>query len=337
MKISSLLFSVFLLLALSAAAVAQGAPEKKEGMLGSISGKAFLEFKQELDKDANGDYPNTFTVKRVYFAWKKSISKNMLFKVTTDVGQMEADESSGGVALGKGYEVYLKNAYFQWKNDFGFMNMRGRVGILPTPMQSLMYSMSGLRWIDQTVTRAVESTADVGAGLNFGFGKLATLDVAVFNGEGYKKVVEDYYGKAVDTVLHITPLENVFVDGYFTYEAEADGVDYFFFGGAAGWKSELLKTGLRFTMTDGSASVADQMILDAYLNLNMKSFTGVPILIAGLFGYVKPDSGDSTTSFGAGPGYKFNKYVQTMIWFDFSKTGSASATRNIYLKLEAKY
>ena len=116
----------------------------------------------------------TFSLSRVYFTYKKTISDNLSFKFQTDVGQ-----SSGE------YEVYLKKAQLNWNFDESTSMSMGMIGMN-------LFNVQEKTWGNRFILKSALDlfgwgpSADLGIGFTKDFNNSVSASLLITNGEGYK-------------------------------------------------------------------------------------------------------------------------------------------------------
>jgi len=145
----------------------------------SASGKIF--FNHTTDLIDNGI--NAFNMKRAYLSYGNSVSDNVFYKVTYDMGT-----NDGGSA----HTAFLKVAMLKWKTSVGDIT----IGMQGMNMFKTMENTWGHRFIAKMPmdTYKFSASADMGVGIAKSFGPLSTSALIV-NGCGYKKAESDKYKK----------------------------------------------------------------------------------------------------------------------------------------------
>jgi len=353
MKFKSIIFTMIAAILASGAVFAE---EKKDDGPGTLSGKIYLNYNIDLQNSDGSDKVHGFDLERIYFTYRKNISEKFSTRVTMDVYSADfksytfndavADGGNGdGVVDANEIEeqtssrglFFVKYAYLQYKDKLAGIKTKFQVGQIGNPIIGLTDKMSGMRWItkNQIDSANLNNSADLGAKVSLGFFGLATLTTAYLNGEGYKYIGGDENkGKSSDTVLSITPLgKKLLVNGYFKYAKDEDDVQDTQVGGGIAWVDSKYKAGVNFLYdTENKNSY-----LDSWVNVNFKGLVGAPVLLMGRFQMILPDTGDNTTTFMVGPGYKLHKMIQVAVIFDYSKTGDADADYNMSIQSEFKF
>lgn len=157
-----------------------------------VSGRFFIGFE---DGQLSGNKPE-FVVSRAYIDLKRDIDSNMAVRLTTDV------DRSGTIEGDTRYEVFLKYAYFDFKNlgvpVIGLDTLRA--GQSPTNWINIVENYWNYRYVQKTMMDyfGVYSTADLGVSalgsLNLGVPGLTKVDYqgTIMNGSGYKSAETNY-------------------------------------------------------------------------------------------------------------------------------------------------
>ena len=214
---------------------------------------------------------------------------------------------------------------------------------------------------------SIDNSADMGASLDLSVMKAVTIAVAITNGEGYKKAQESDYaypgddskntaeGKAYYGRLTIRPVQSLYLSGY--YRHEGTSVDEFesyrgYYGGGIAWKSDAVKIGVNyikpFQKINGERWVIDNeeldmSIVDTWITLQFSSFTGIPLFIMACYGIGDTGQESGKTSFaGGGLGYKFNKHLRCIAWYEqtdsesLDEVGEPNPEKSFWLKAEVR-
>jgi len=324
--------------------LAQDVPaEKKEDKkeTSSFSGVIFMEYMQDLADDHAG----VFAVNRVYLDWKKGFGDIFSVRVTTDALY---EKPSGGNPDNEGYELLIKYAYLQAAPEIDPVKFKIQAGVIPTPTIALMNNLSGLRWIGNTYLGnskvilqdyTIDSSADLGVTVSAEVMKMVTISGAVVKGEGYKKVQAEsmVYGPSYYGLVSVKPLENIYINGFFRYNEIDSATTMMYYGGGLAWKDSMIKTGLNFVgVSYSNGTDTSGYFLEAWLNVNLDSLVGMPVLCIGKAGYGNFEDAKQGI-FGFGPGWQFNKYVQTVLYYELTYDDSAAEDHNLYVKVEAKF
>ena len=137
-------------------------------------------------------YDDNFTLSRVYFTYKKSISDDLSFKFQMDVGKID-DASSAGenddVDNDNRWMAFLKKAHIDWKVADKTKISMGMIGMNMLNVQEKTW---GYRFLRKSALDLYKfsATADLGMSISKDFGFLYT-NLTMSNGEGYKESVVD--------------------------------------------------------------------------------------------------------------------------------------------------
>ena len=345
MKFKTLTIVPFFLLATMA--FAQDAPKLPVDISGVIFGSYYVNLS---DADARLNTPNKgkhgYDLERVWLNFQKSLGDNWSMRVTTDIVQVTNTSGNPDNPAPRGVP-FIRWAAVEYKDNFGDIGARAQFGIMDHPIDGLLNRLAGMRWLSRTQLdlNGMQNSADLGALVEFNFFKLATLNLSLLNGEGFgtiRQANEPYSGKEFNGLLSITPIEQLYINLFYTYEKFDKGSADSFFGGGIAWSDKLYKAGVNVTLTDDDvkrAQNANALFVDGWVNVGFKDLIGLPFTLNGRVGYIARDDdtvGDTTT-FAVGPGYQFNSNVQFALWGTYSKTGDTDADMAVSLKTEIRF
>ncbi len=310
--------------------------EQTTNNIGKFSAKTFFQW----SRDVQGDQEDRFELKRIYLTWERKFDKIFSAKITTDAFPLTSDTKSG-------YDVLIKNAYFQVAPQFGFAKITLQAGMVRTPTIGLMNKFSGIRWVNNTYISdaklllnglTIDTSADLGIKLKVELFKKVSITGAYTNGEGYKTVLtsELNNGKSIHGLVNYNPYKSFFITAFIRSYGKSDTEDILYYGGSLAWKGSTVKIGASFSyITDElNSSKTNGYLIDTWLNINLKSIMGYPILLVGK--YALGDYNNLTTNLiAAGPGYKINKYAQTTLYVENYRKDGTNATK-VYIKAEFK-
>jgi len=267
------------------------------------------------------------------------------------------------------YTVYLKYAYVQGKKDFGPVSAKMQLGMIGTPAIGLTDDVSDYRWVNNNYIdhakmllfdtsgkgTSIDNSADAGVRLDLELMKMVTLTGMYSNGEGYKKVDEpSSNGKAMYGMLTVTPVEGLALAGFYrnevTNEFESGDNYKMYYGGGISYSTDLIKIGANYVLPEvkkaGTKTVADAYLLDTWLNVNLNSVAGMPVLIMGRYAMAENeeandvlDTDSRVTIWAAGVGYQFVKGFQALAYLE-NRTFEAEGTddeQTFYVKTEVKF
>ncbi|MDR3652114.1 MAG: hypothetical protein P4L34_04000 [Paludibacter sp.] len=150
---------------------------------------------------------NAFELSRAYFGYGYNFSPDFSGKVLFDIANTPGLSPSA-------FTAFLKNAYAEYSNGI----LKADLGLVGTTMFSFQESMWGKRYLYKSFQDqyGFQSSADLGAKVNLQFIPELSLDVAVFNGEGYKKVQAD---STMQFTVGLTaqPVKNLYARVYYDY------------------------------------------------------------------------------------------------------------------------
>lgn len=343
MKFKILIFTLGVVFFASGVVLAE---EKKNDGLGTLQGKIYLNYNIALSAD---EKVHGFDLERIYFTYKKNIGEKLSTRVTMDVYDAEyanddTDTDTDGTAthintagISNRGLFFVKYAYLQYKDKLAGIKTILQVGQIGNPILGLTDKMGGMRWItkNQMDSEKLNNSADLGAKVSLGFFGIATLTTAYMNGEGYKHIGGDENkGKSSDTVLSITPFgKKLLINGYLKYARDVSSPQKTQFGGGVAWMDTLYKAGINFIYDSDNKN----SYLDSWVHVNFKGIIGMPFFLMGRFQMILPDSGDNTTAFVLGPGFKLHRMLQVAVMFDYSKTGDTAADYNMSIQSEIKF
>ena len=145
----------------------------------NVSGKVFFNHTTDLGEDGI----NAFNMKRAYLSYGNSVSDDVSFKLTYDMGKNESESA---------HTAFLKIAMVKWKTNIGDV----AIGMQGMNMFKTMENTWGHRFIAKMPmdTYGFSASADLGVGIIRSFGKTIT-SALITNGGGYKKIESDSHKK----------------------------------------------------------------------------------------------------------------------------------------------
>ena len=387
---STLALMLALFVAAANAQQVTAAPEAPVQEPLKISGRMFAEWLKTLgNQNDSGENENTFQLTRVYLDFRKKIDSVWSMRATLDVGNdnqntVDKDDSR--------YAAYIKYAYLQAMTDLGFGVLTAQFGMIGTPVIDLIDTQSDYRWLNQnyidaskvvlhkqgtadvgSIGQSIDNSADMGLSVSLNVAKMVTVTGAVANGEGYKKTNELGYhddGKAMYAMITVNPLQGLYAAGYYRTESTHDeyetAEDNFrqYYGATLIYVYQGIRLGASYVLSSVSSAanvsgadpaVAKYTLLDVFVMVNLKSLTGVPVLLAGRYamgttkydeGYGADDGAEATATLWAiGAGYQFNDSVRFMAYLEDQSSSSddiaaadwEGSNRNFYVKAEVKF
>jgi len=283
----------------------------------------------------NGNTNNAFELSRAYFGYGYNFSPDFSGKVVFDVANTSSLSPSA-------FTVFLKNAYAEYSHGI----VKANLGLVGTTMFGLQESVWGKRYLYKSFQDqyGLGSSADLGATVKLQFIPELSLDLAVFNGEGYKQTqVDSTFQFAAG--LTVQPVKNLFVRAYYDYKDKqsylpsATKTAQSSFNVFVGYKSDKGTLAAEFNTQKGNKNVVDHNLsgisvygvlpvakqfsaIARFDNLtsknNWNTSTDGQVYIAGIeyapvkgiqitpnFRYSDLKTGNSTTSFNVNVGMSF--------------------------------
>ena len=256
-------------------------------MQGKIGGYAIFDY--------NGT-TQQFDIDRTYFQYTNDISDNLFFKVRFDVGRsyeqffgctstnyinneedcIASEQEWVDMADGTDskLQVYLKNAYADWKfNSGGKFSM----GLIGTNSYGVQEKNWGYRFISKSVLDmyGMTKTADFGIGYSHNFGDF-NMSFQAVNGEGYKADFDSGNTNDDKPAAYVRLMygeKNLLKDNGFNagliyisrYNAIDDKHNNNVFGVFGGWRESNFRLGFEFNKKEYSSK---ETATSLYLNYN---------------------------------------------------------------------
>ncbi|MCD4697765.1 MAG: hypothetical protein K8S16_16190 [Bacteroidales bacterium] len=154
---------------------------------GKVYGKIFSNFHSQINE---GNNATTFEINRVYFGYKRQLSKYFDANIKLDIG---SPEDLSEFSLIRRY-AYFKNAYVRYKNK-KLTSFFGIIDILHFKMQEDYWAH---RYIDKDFNDRYKFgfKADLGWQVIYDWADWISTDFTLMNGEGYTKLQADNTLKA---------------------------------------------------------------------------------------------------------------------------------------------
>ncbi len=151
---------------------------------------------------SDGDSQSAFDVTRVYLGYEHSFSEEFSGTVIFDV----ADPGVGKLQM----TAFVKNAFLNYKRE----NLSIDFGVIPTTQFKVQENFWGYRYLAKVFQDeyGFASSADLGASVSYKFGEMLSADLAVTNGEGYKKLQSDSILKTAVGIT-FTPVKALTIRG----------------------------------------------------------------------------------------------------------------------------
>ncbi len=214
---------------------------------GTPLARIFANYRQQLNGD--GSY-HGFDVTRAYMGYKYKFDSKLSAQILVDIGKpLSTDDVSS-----KRY-AFLKNALIQYKVN---SNLTLSAGITEVKGSSVQNSYWGRKYVRQPylLQHKFMNSADLGITADYKISDMVSLDVGVFNGEGYAKIqADDILQYAIG--LTIKPIDGLtlrlYGDLYKGEDASKNNMAAF-----AGYKNKHFSMGFEYNylsdadMTDGN-------------------------------------------------------------------------------------
>ena len=150
---------------------------------------------------------NAFELTRAYLGYGYNFSQDFSGKIVFDIANTKDLSPSA-------FTAFLKNAYAEYSHGM----VKADLGLIGTTMFSLQESVWGKRYMYKSFQDqyGFQSSADLGAKVNLQFMPELSMDLAVFNGEGYKNVQKD---STMQFAVGLTaqPIKNLYARVYYDY------------------------------------------------------------------------------------------------------------------------
>jgi hypothetical protein len=173
------------------------------------SGKPIVTvFSDFTHTSSNGNTNNAFEVTRAYLGYGYNFSQDFSGKVVFDIANTPSLSPSA-------FTAFLKNAYAEYSHGI----LKADLGLVGTTMFNLQESTWGKRYLYKSFQDqyGFGSSADLGASVKLQFIPELSLDMAVFNGEGYKQTqIDSTFQFAVG--LTAQPIKNLYARVYYDYK-----------------------------------------------------------------------------------------------------------------------
>lgn len=151
----------------------------------SFSSTTYFDYTYNLNQDENN---NEFGLKRVYFTYQNILSKNISYKLQTDI-----DYKSSPIG------IYLKNAKLDWKLQTGKLTF----GMQSMNIFNVIEKTWGFRFLQKSAMDKYNfsSSADIGIAYSAKFNNL-DYSIMYTNGSGYKQSENDKYKKTSIQIVY---------------------------------------------------------------------------------------------------------------------------------------
>lgn len=154
---------------------------------GEPIGLVFANFHTGINQ---GDNPTAIEIRRAYLGYKFNMSKGFSTKIELDIGSQDDVLQS---SLLRRF-AYFKEVFLQYETG----KFRMQFGIIPLAQFKVQEKVWGHRYIAKTVIdeHGMDTSADLGASVNYKATSFMDIDFLIMNGEGYSKPQNDNSYKA---------------------------------------------------------------------------------------------------------------------------------------------
>lgn len=181
---------------------------KKVEPNGKATGIVFSNYHYDLTK--NSEKKSQFEILRAYLGYLYNFSDKFHSKIVLDVSND-----------GKAFSAFLKAASLEWKINDRFFLEGGMIGTLAFDTQEKFY---GQRYIMEAFMdkNKFYSSADLGIKATFKPIDIVELHAGVFNGEGYKKIQDDFGVHRTSFDVVIKPVKGLLFKAYYDIMPKRD-------------------------------------------------------------------------------------------------------------------
>jgi hypothetical protein len=182
---------------------------------------------------ADGESKTAFELTRAYLGYEHFFSENFSGTVVYDVGNPGAGKIQ--------FTAFVKNAFLNYKKS----NLSIDFGVIPTTQFKVQENFWGYRYLEESYQDLYDfhASADLGTSATYKFNDLLSADVALYNGEGYKKLQSDEYLKAAFGAT-ITPVKELVIRGMADFMG--DEISQNTYAGFLGYKARRFSLGAEY-------------------------------------------------------------------------------------------
>lgn len=167
------------------------------------NGKPFVKvFSNFHSKFSDGKSASAFELTRAYLGYEYFFSEKFSGKLNFDIG----NPGVGGLQM----TAYIKNAYLQYQEK----NLTVNFGMISTTEFKIQEDLWANRYVEKVFQDlyGMAPSADLGVSVSYKFNDILSADVALTNGEGYKKLQADSVFKST-LGLTINPVKQLTIRG----------------------------------------------------------------------------------------------------------------------------
>ncbi len=205
---------------------------------------------------SDGTSTSAFEVTRVYLGYEHHFSQEFSGTVIYDVadpGNLGVKDSNGKVAIPSlQMTAYLKNAFLNYKHE----NLSVNFGMMPTTQFKVQEDFWGNRYLAKVFQDeyGFASSADLGASAAYKFSDIFSADVAITNGEGYKKLQADNKFKTA-VGLTVNPIKELTIRGLADFMGkDSTQITY---AGFVGYKASKFALGAEYNYQKNNKMISD--------------------------------------------------------------------------------
>lgn len=200
---------------------------------GKVHFKVFWNYHTDLTQDV--DQTSAFELKRSYFGYKHSFSKDISAKITFDVGRDD----------GSAYTAFLKIAQLDWKVD---KNIKLSMGLIGLKQWNDQENFWGHRYLFKSFQdqHKFGSSADLGINAEFKLAKNLKFDFLIVNGEGYKALQDENGNQKFGADIVFTPIKGLTTKIYADTQSAEDSKAVTNLALFAGYKMKNWRLGLEY-------------------------------------------------------------------------------------------
>jgi len=191
--------------------------EKKFEPNGKALGNVFFNYHYDLSENENKK--SQFELLRSYLGYNYNFSEQFSTRIIFDVGYEEKVDKNG--KSGTSFSTYLKNAYLEWKMNKMF-TFEG--GMIATHTWDVQEKIWGYRYINENIQGIAKFYTIADLGIKTTFKPIDQLEfhASIVNGEGYKKIQDNYglHKLAFDVV--VSPVEGFTFKSYYDILSKKD-------------------------------------------------------------------------------------------------------------------
>lgn len=175
---------------------------------GKVFGTVFLNYHYDMTENVNKK--SQIEILRSYLGYQYAFSERITSKVLFDMGND-----------GKAFSAFLKNASLEWKINNLFVL---EVGMISTHIFDNQEKFYGYRYILETLQDKDKfySSADLGVKATFKPLDFVEFHVGLYNGEGYKKIQDEFGVQKTSFDLVIMPVKGLIFKTYYDFMSKRD-------------------------------------------------------------------------------------------------------------------